>query len=289
MTLQNTMTVNEASKSQEFETGEFDTGEFGSPTFSGRLKAMLKLDFYRLFNTPAFYIMLIIAAMIPALIMTVGGAEPSSATNPYSVGAASSDPSIEITNAWQLVESTGGSAVADNPLDFAGFANINMLFIFAGLLMTIFVSHDYSSGFVKSIFTSHPKKVDYVISKSAVGVFGGAGMIATYVFGTVLAGLLTGKAFDVDVGGLIMCLVSKALLMGVFCSLFLSVAVFFRDKLWLTIVFTFLFGMMLYPAASVATLSSTVVTVLMSLAAGIIGTAAIGSISTLILRRRDLV
>jgi len=69
----------------------------------------------------------------------------------------------------------------------------------------------------------------------------------------------------------------------------LSVAVFFRDKLWLTIVFTFLFGMMLYPAASVATLGSTVVTVLISLAAGIIGAAAIGSVSTLILRRRDLV
>ena len=283
MTLQNTMTANEA-----LESRKLDSGEFESPTFSSRLKAMLKLDFYRLFNTPAFYIMLLIAAMIPALIMTTGGAGPQSATSPNTAVAVGAAPSLEITNAWQLVESTGGSAVADNPLDFAGFANINMLFIFAGLLMAIFVSHDYSSGFVKSIFTSHPKKIDYVISKSAVGVFSGAGMIATYVFGTVIAGLLTGKTFDVNIGGLIMCLVSKALLMGVFCSLFLSVAVFFRDKLWLTIVFTFLFGMMLYPAASVATLSSTLVTVLMSLAAGIIGTAAIGSVSALILRKRDL-
>jgi len=282
------MTANEAFKTCEFERKGLDSGEFASPTFLNRVKAMLKLDFYRLFNTPAFYIMLLIAAMIPALVMTVGGAEPPSATSPHAAGAVGAAPSVEITNAWQLVESTGGSAVAENPLDFAGFANINMIFIFAGLLMAIFVSHDYSSGFVKSIFTSHPKKVDYVISKSAVGVFGGAGMIATYVFGTVIAGLLTGKAFDVDVGGLVMCLVSKALLMGVFCSLFLSVAVFFRDKLWLTIVFTFLFGMMLYPAASVATLSSTVVTVLMSLATGIIGTAAIGSVSALILRKRDL-
>jgi len=253
------------------------------------VKAMLKLDFYRLFNTPAFYIMLLIAAMIPALVMTVGSAELPPSTSPHTANSAGAAPSIEITNAWQLVESTGGSAVADNPLDFAGFANINMVFIFAGLLMAIFVSHDYSSGFVKSIFTSHPKKVDYVISKSAVGVFGGAGMIAAYVFGTVVAGLLTGKAFDVDAGGLVMCLVSKAILMGVFCSLFLGVAVFFRDKLWLTITFTFLFGMMLYPAASVATLGSTLATVLISLITGIIGTTVIGSVSTLILRKRDLV
>jgi len=262
---------------------------FESPTFSNRVKSMLKLDFYRLFNTPAFYILLLVAAMIPALILTTGGIEPPATADPRASLTGASSPSIEITNAWQLVESTGGSAVADDPLDFSGFANINMLFIFAGLLMSIFVAHDYSSGYAKNIFTVHSKKIDYVISKSAVGVFGGACMIVTYVFGTVIAGLLTGKSFDVNVGGLIMCLVSKAFLMGVFCSLFLGLAVFFRHKLWLTIVFTFLFGMILYPAASVATLSSTGATVLMTLIAGAVGTAAFGSVSTVFLKRRDLV
>jgi len=164
-----------------------------------------------------------------------------------------------------------------------------MLFIFAGLLMAIFVAHDYSSGFVKNIFTVHSKKTDYVISKTAVGIFSGAGMIITYVLGTVLAGLITGKAFDVNVNGLILCLFSKLFLMGIFCALFLGIAVFFRNKLWMTIVFTFLFGMMLYPAASVATLSSTVVTMLTTLIAGLIGAVTIGSLSSLILRKRDLV
>jgi len=261
---------------------------FESPTFGSRVKSMLKLDFYRLFHTPAFYIMLLVAAMIPALILTMGDVEPPATTTPHSVQTDVSSPSIEITNAWQLVESTGGSAVADNPLDFAGFANINMLFIFAGLLMAIFVAHDYSSGFVKNIFTVHSKKLDYVISKSAVGIFSGTGMIITYVFGTVVAGLLMGKAFDVNVGGLIMCLISKALLMGVFCSLFLGIAVFFRNRLWLTIVFTFLLGMMLYPAASVATLSSTAVTVLLTLIAGVVGAVGFGAVSSVFLRKRDL-
>ena len=123
----------------------------------------------------------------------------------------------------------------------------------------------------------------------SVGVFGGGGMIITYVIGTVLAGLLTGKAFEVNVSGLVMCLLSKLFLMGIFCSLFLGIAVFFRNKLWMTIVFTFLFGMMLYPAASVATLSSTVVTMLITLVAGVIGAVAIGSVSSLILKKRDLV
>ena len=261
---------------------------FVTPTFSNRVKSMLKLDFYRLFHTPAFYIMLLVAALIPALILTTSGMESPAVGTQQSDQVAPSDPGIELTNTWQLIESTGGSAVADNPLDFAGFANINMLFIFAGLLMAIFVAHDYSSGFVKNIFTVHSKKTDYVISKSVVGVFSGIGMIITYVFGAVLSGLLIGKSFDVNLSGLILCLISKALLMSVFCPLFLSIAVFFRSKQWLTICFTFLFGMMLYPAASVATLNSNVVTVLITLIAGITGAVVFGTVSSTFLRKRDL-
>jgi len=254
---------------------------FDSPTFGSRVKSMLKLDFYRLFHTPAFFIMLLIAAIIPAMVLSMAGMEVQTAQ-----GVTQS--TLELTNTWQIVESTGGSAVADNPLDFGGFANINMLFIFAGLLMAIFVAHDYSSGFVKNIFAVHSKKIDYVISKSAIGMFGGAGMIIAYVIGAVVAGLITGKSFDVNVGGLAMCLISKVFLMGIFSSLFLGIAVFFRNKLWLTIVFTFLLGMMLYPAASVATLSSTILTVLLTFIAGAAGTVALGAVSSLILRKRDL-
>jgi len=275
MTAQNTMASNET---------------FASPPFGNRVKSMLKLDFYRLFHTPVFYIFLLIAAIIPAMIIGTSGMEtPGTPGAGVGNSAQATAPSIEITNVWQLIESTGGSAAADNPMDFGGYANINMLFIFAGLLMAIFVAHDYSSGFVKNIFTVHSKKLDYIISKSAVGIFSGVAMIITYVGGTVFAGLLTGKAFDVNMSGLIQCLISKAFLMGIFCSLFLGIAVFFRNKLWMTIIFTFLFGMMFYPAASVATLNSTVITMLITLIAGVLGAIACGSISSLFLKKRDLV
>ena len=265
--------------------------KFESPTFGSRVKSMLKLDFYRLFHTPVFYIMLAVAAIIPAMVLSLSGADMSPPLSHSNAAYSTSTPQTlmpEFENTWQLIESTGGSAVADNPLDFAGFANINMLFIFAGLLMSIFVAHDYSSGFVKNIFTVHSKKTDYVISKTAIGIFGGACMIGAYVFGTVIAGLITGKAFDVNVSGLILCLISKALLMGVFCPLFLGIAVFFRNKLWLTIIFTFLLGMMFYPMASIATLASTFVTALIALGVGITGAIAFGYVSSLFLRKRDL-
>jgi hypothetical protein len=249
-----------------------------------RLDSMLRLDFYRLIHTPALYVMLAISAIIPAMLLTMTGADMTGTMPPGT--SQPPTPSVEYTNTWQLIETAGQSAA--DPLDFSGYANVNMVFIFAGLLMAIFVAHDYMSGFVKAIFTTHSKKVDYVTSKTAVGVVGGAAMILAYTLGAVIAGLIAGKSFAVDAGSLVLCLLSKAFLMGVFCALFLGVAVFFRARLWLTVIFTFLFGMMLYPAASVATLHSTILTVLASLLAGVLGTAALGAISTVILSRRDL-
>lgn len=250
-----------------------------------RIASMLRLDFYRLFHTPALYIMLGVSAMIPALLLTTSGTDTTGTTGAGTTRPAT--PGVEYTNIWQLVESTAGSASA-SPLDFGGYANINMVFIFAGLLMAIFVAHDYSSGFVKNVFAVHSRKIDYVIAKTTVGIFGGAGMILTYVLGAVAAGLIMGKAFDVDVAGLVLCLVSKILLMAVFCALFLCVSVFFRSRLWLTVAFTFLVGMMLYPAASIATLDSTVLTALIALLAGAIGAAVFGTAATFILDKRDL-
>jgi hypothetical protein len=237
---------------------------------------MLKMDFYRLFHTPALYIMLLIAAIIPAMVLSTSGS-----------GNAQS-PSVEMTNAWQIVEILPGG-VSGSVSDFGSFANINMVFIFAGLLLSIFVSHDYSSGFVKNIFTVHSRKMDYVISKSLIGIFGGAGMIITYVVGAVVVGIFMGKSFEVNIAGLVMCLLSKMFLMAIFVSLFLAISVFFKSKLWMTIVFTFLFGMMLYPAASVATLGTTAAVMIGSLVAGIAGAVGIGAISSLFLKKRDLV
>jgi len=279
MTVQNTVTGNEI---------------FETPTFGSRVKSMLKLDFYRLFHTPVFYIMLAIAAMIPAMVLGLSVADTSTPqiNSQYTANTPQTEmPAFDYS--WQLIETSKNFSAEDGgAFDLAGFANINMLYIFAGLLMAIFVAHDYSSGFVKNIFTVHSKKVDYVISKSAIGIFSGACMILTYVFGTVLAGALTGKSFLLGVsgfGGLVFCLASKTLLMGVFCSLFLSIAVFFRDKLWMTIVFTFLLGMMFYPVASFGTtLDSTIIAPLVSLVAGVAGAFSFGTVSNLFLKKRDL-
>lgn len=241
-----------------------------------RLTPMLKLDFYRLFKSPLFYVMVGIAALIPALVLGMT-AIPDPETG---------EIIATFKNTWQLISFKGGQGISG----MGDFATIDMLFIFAGLMMAIFVARDYSSGFVRNIFTVHSKKQDYAISKTAVGVFSGICMIISYFIATVVMGAIMGKSFDVNVSGLIFCLLSKAVMMLIFCSLFLAVAIFFKEKLWLTIIATFLVGMMLYPAAIfAANLDATFITFIMSIVGSLLFGFAFYCVSNLFLKRRDLV
>ncbi len=53
--------------------GNTQTLIFDKPSFSKRLCGMLGVDFYRLFHTPMFYIFLAIAAIIPAMVLSMTG------------------------------------------------------------------------------------------------------------------------------------------------------------------------------------------------------------------------
>ena len=246
--------------------------------FFRRLFPMIKLDFYRLFHTPIFYIMIAVSAMIPALVLTMVGANETGDTQTF-------------TNVWQVIEGLSGNTAG--LMDFANMTNVNMLYIFSAVLVSVFVSHDYSSGFVKNVFTVHAKKSDYVVSKSLVGIFSGICMLIAYVIVTIIVGGITSKSFDLGaagVGGLIMCLLSKAFLMALFVPLYLMVAVLFKQKLWMTIVGSFIVGVLFYPVASMAVpLDSSFITLLICVVVGLAGFAGIGALSSLVLRKRDLV
>jgi len=258
------------------ETAMKKRNTFETPKLGKRIKSMLKLDFYRLFRTPVFYIMVVVAALIPVLVLGMAGAAET--------GEAS------FTNTWQVIEGLSGNTAG--LMDFANMANINMLFIFAALLISIFIAHDYSSGFVKNIFTVHAKKSDYIVSKTVVGMFGGVCMIISYTLVTLIVGAIMGKSFDLgsaNAGNVILCLLSKAFLMGLFVPLYLSFAVLFKQRLWVTIIATFAAGILFYPIASIAVpLDSTFVTLLMCMAVAVAGFFGIGAVSTLILNKRDL-
>lgn len=201
---------------------------FTSPSFFTRLKGMLGVDFYRLFHTPLFYIFLVIAAIIPAMILGMTSIENAQGiVEPL------------YTNTWQVI-------AAEKPLyvvsSIAEYANMNMVFIFGGIMVSIFIGHDYKSGYVKQLFTTHPKKQDYMMSKTLIGAFSMACMCVTYLFGTVLAGLFVGASFAVNFGSLICAILGKMIMSLGWASLYVFLNIIFRKQFWISITSSFFFG-----------------------------------------------
>lgn len=201
---------------------------FTTPSFTTRIKGMLGVDFYRLFHTPLFYIFLGIAAIIPAMILGMTNMENAQGiVQPL------------YTNTWQVV-------AADTPLyvvsSIAEYANMNMVFIFGGIMISIFIGHDYKSGYVKQLFTTHAKKIDYILSKSVIGAFSMACMCITYLLGTIISGALVGASFAVNVGSLICALLGKILMSIGWASLYSFLNVIFRKRFGISIALCFFFG-----------------------------------------------
>ncbi|MBQ8615335.1 MAG: ABC transporter permease [Clostridia bacterium] len=198
--------------------------KFESPSFKKRLKGMLGVDFYRLFHTPLFYIFLAIAAIIPAMIIGTTGMEAGTAI---------------FTNTWHAIAAESPLYVVKN---IGQYANMNMVFIFGGIMVSIFIGHDYKSGYVKQLFTTHAKKQDYMMSKTLTCAFAMACMCITYLIGTIIAGLLVGLSFSVNVWSLICAILGKIIMSLGWASLYVFLNIIFRKHFWISIISCFFFG-----------------------------------------------
>lgn len=203
--------------------------KFESPSFSKRLKGMLGVDFYRLFHTPMFYIFLAIAAIIPAMV--------SAMTMMPDANGNTMEPLY--SNVWQIIAATEPLYVING---IADYANMNMVFIFGGIMVSIFIGHDYKSGYVKQLFTTHAKKQDYMMSKSIVCAFAMACMCITYLIGGVLGGVLVGYSLEVNVGSLLLAILGKIVMSLGWASLYTFLNIIFRRYFGVSIASSFFFG-----------------------------------------------
>lgn len=264
--------------------------KFKSPSFGERLKGMLGVDFYRLFHTPLFYIFLAIAAIIPALVLGTSGS------------AEGAEPLY--TNTWNIIAANTPIYAVSN---MGEYANMNMVFIFGGIMVSIFIGHDYKSGYVKQLFTTHAKKQDYMMSKSITCAFAMACMCVAYLIGGVAAGFLTGTSFAVNVGSLILAILSKMLMSLGWASLYTFLNIIFRRYFGISIASSFFFGtgiliigvgaivgnspilnIFLYGSSVYACLSSNIVTLLVCLVVSVAWAVIYNLLGTLILSKCDV-
>ena len=203
--------------------------QFAQPSFAKRLKGMLGVDFYRLFHTPLFYIFLAISAIIPAMVsaMTMMPDQSGNTMEPL------------YSNVWQII-------AAEDPLyvinTIADYANMNMVFIFGGIMVSIFIGNDYRSGYVKQLFTTHAKKQDYMLSKSLVCAFAMACLCISYLIGGTVGGLLAGYETAVNVPSLIFAILGKMVMSLGWAALYTFLNVIFRKYFGVSIASSFFFG-----------------------------------------------
>lgn len=268
--------------------------KFESPSFFKRLKGMLGVDFYRLFHTPMFYIFLVVSALISAMVLSM--------TSMPSPDGTITEPLY--TNTWQIIAAQTPLYVVKN---IADYANMNMVFIFGGIMVSIFIGHDYKSGYVKQLFTTHAKKQDYMMSKTIVGAFSMVCMCITYLIGGVIAGLLVGMSFEVNVGSLICAILGKMIMSLGWSSLYTFLNIIFRRYFGVSIASSFFFGtgiliigaaavmgnnsalnIFLYGSSVYACLSSNIVTVLVCLVVSVVWSVIYTVLGTRILSRSDV-
>ena len=275
------------------------TLEFKNPSLIDRIKGMLSVDFYRLFHTPLFYIFLGIAAIIPALV---------------SMGMSTTDPTTgqitgsSLENIWIMVAVEKPLYVVNN---IAEYANMNMVFIFGGIMVSIFIGHDYKSGYVKQLFTTHAKKQDYMISKSLTCAFAMASMCLTYLLGTIVSGIVNQISFSVNVGSLIIAILGKMVMSLGWASLYTFLNVIFRRYFGVSIASSFFFGtgiliigvgaiidslslnssilnLFLYGSSVNACLSSNILTLLTCIGVSLLWAIIYNVVGTYILNRSDV-
>ena len=203
--------------------------KFESPSFYKRLKGMLGVDFYRLFHTPMFYIFLGIAAIIPAMVsaMTMMPDQNGNTMEPL------------YSNVWQIIAASEPLYVINS---IADYANMNMVFIFGGIMVSIFIGHDYKSGYVKQLFTTHAKKQDYMMSKSIVCAFAMMCMCITYLIGGTVGGILVGYSLEVNIGSLVLAILGKMVMSMGWASLYTFLNIIFRRYFGVSIASSFFFG-----------------------------------------------
>lgn len=286
--------------------------------FFYRLKSMLKVDGTRTFSTPLFYIFVGIAFIVPILIlvmttMTGGAADGSNAASFENVwqiiGAVSAVAAAISTGSIAGCANAGGSigaganagsigagaanAMGAGTMDLTSMCNINLLFFAVAVLVCLFISADFKSGYAKNLFTVRAKKSDYVASKIIICFIASAWLFIAFFLGAMVGGAIAGLSFETNgftVANVIFCLLSKIFLTPIFISIFTLFSVIAKQKTWLSICLSLGGGMLLFMMIPMlAPLNASLLNALFCLAGSSVFALGLGAISTMVLNKTALV
>ena len=263
---------------------------FEKNTFKKRIKSMLGVDLRRMFTSPLFYIMVGAALVMPILILVM----TTMMDGTVSVNPQTGEETVMegFKNVWQIIGSVSGGEQT-MAMDITSMCNINMLFFLISIFVCLFVGEDFRSGYSKNLFTVRSKKDDYIVSKTITCFIAGASMIIAFFVGSMLGGAIAGLPFALEganVYNVIMCMLSKVLLVGIFSSIYILASVFAKQRIWLSLLMALGIGMLMFMMIPIITpLNSTIINVILCLVGSALFSIGIGFGSKAILNKTSLV
>ena len=118
-------------------------------------------------------------------------------------------------------------------------------------------------------------------------------MIIFFVIGALVGGAIAGLPFEMvgfGITELVMCIISKVLLVGVFVPIYLVMSVIAKQRAWLSILLSMMVGMFLFMMIPMLTpLNADLINVILCIAGGVLFGLGLGAISNLILKKTSLV
>ncbi len=279
--------------------------KFPKNTFAGCMSSMLRVDSRRMFMTPLFYIILGIVVVMPILILVMvtmmeGTPVVDSQTQLPVLDENGNQVLMEgFESVWQLIGTTAADAMPDMSAGMAGMemdmtsmCNINLLYFGIAVLICLFVTGDFRSGYSKNLFTVRAKKADYIISKTMIGFIAAAILIIGFFAGTLIGGAVSGVSFAMDgfnAGNIVMCMLSKIFLMAAFVAIYVMASVIAKQKTWLAMIVSFAVAMLLFSMIPMITpIDATAMNVLLTLVGGALFGLGFGAIGRLVLKKGDI-
>lgn len=268
-----------------------EVNKFPSVSFKKRVRSMLKVDFKRMLILPFYYIMLGISIIIPILVLVMTTLMAGTET----IDQVTGNPVVMeqlFTNVWQAIGTIPGNS-SEMILDITTMCNIDMMFFAVAVLVCVFIGDEFRSGYSKNLFTVRSSKTDYVVSKTIVCFVGGVTLIIGYFIGVLIGGAIANLSFaleGINIINIIMCILSKILLLGVFVPIYLVMCVVGKQKTWLSMVLSLSLSMLLFMmVSSISPLNSTLINVILCSAGAVLFSVGLGTISNKILKTTSLV
>lgn len=170
-----------------------------------RVRALLRMDLRRLFHGKAFYIMIGIAVFIPVMMLT------------------------QMSGSNDLMSFIGSSGETTGA--FGADMSLSMLNVLTGILLTVYISREYRTGFIKNIITAHANKYDYILSKAVIALLCNVVFMAAYLLTLFILGGIMGVPTTIpSVLGLVLYILEKLLLSIPLSMVMIAINLVFRRR-----------------------------------------------------------